>query len=139
MKYNERKGNLFQLDNDKYYFAHCISADYELGAGIAVEFQKRFHLKNDLKRIGSNKYPELLTIDHIFNLVTKRNYWNKPTYDSITRCIHLMREFCKNQKINYLAMPRIGSGLDRLQWSKVREIIEEEFRDLDIEIEVRYL
>lgn len=139
MKYNEQKGDLFQLDNDKYFYAHCISADYELGAGIAVAFQKKFHLKQDLKEFGSGTYPELLIINHVMNLVTKKNYWNKPTYESITKCIQDMRDFCKNVGIKYLAMPKIGCGLDRLSWPKVREIIQREFKDLDIEIEVRYL
>lgn len=136
---NEKKGNLFELDNKKYFFAHCISSDFALGAGIAVEFEKRFNLKKDLKKYTSGKYPELITINHVFNLVTKDKYWHKPTYESITICIQYMRDMCKNCDIKYLAMPRIGCGLDRLQWSKVREIIKEEFKDLDIEIEVRYL
>ena len=136
---NEKKGNLFELDNDKYFFAHCISSDYELGAGIAVEFQKRFHLKQQLKEFGKGEYPQLIIINHVLNLVTKNKYWNKPTYDSITKCIQDMRDFCKQVDVKYLAMPKIGCGLDRLQWGRVREIIREEFDDLDIEIEVRYL
>ena len=36
-------------------------------------------------------------------------------------------------------MPKIGCGLDKLQWGKVREIIKEEFKDVDIQIEIRYL
>lgn len=139
MKYNEQKGNLFELDNDKYFYAHCISADYELGAGIAVAFQKKFHLKSNLNKLGKGNYPELIIINHVLNLVTKKRYWNKPTYKTITKCIRDMRDFCKCVDVKYLAMPKIGCGLDRLQWSKVREIIKEEFKDLDIEIEVRYL
>ena len=42
-------------------------------------------------------------------------------------------------KIKYVAMPKIGCGLDRLQWGKVREIINETFKDLDIEILVCYI
>ena len=136
---NEKKGNLFNLNNDKYFFAHCISADYNLGAGIAVEFQKRFKLRSALKNIGSGTYPELITINHIFNLVTKAKYWHKPTYNSITQCVRNMRDFCKNCDIHYLAMPKIGCGSDGLQWCKVREIIKKEFKDLDIQIEIRYL
>lgn len=136
---NEKKGNLFELDNNKYFFVHCISADFELGAGIAVEFQNRFNLKKDLKKCSSGKCPELITTNHVMNLVTKNKYWHKPTYESITKCIRYMRDMCVNCNIKYLAMPRIGCGLDRLQWCKVREIIKEEFKDLDIEIEVRYL
>lgn len=33
-----------------------------------------------------------------------------------------------------LAMPRIGCGLDRLQWVKVKEIIEEVFANTNVEI-----
>lgn len=136
---NEKKGNLFDLDNKKYFYAHCISADYELGAGIAVEFQKRFNLKKDLKIYGNNTHPSLVVIGNVFNLVTKNRYWHKPTYESITKCIQYMRDMCENCDIKYLAIPKLGCGLDRLQWGKVRDIIKEEFKDLDIEIEVRYL
>lgn len=139
MKFNEKKGDLFELDNNKYFFAHCVSADFELGAGIAVEFQRKFNLKNDLKKTTSGKYPELITINHVMNLVAKKKYYHKPTYESITKCIQYMRDMCRNCNVKYLAMPKIGCGLDRLQWGKVREIIKEEFKDLDIEIEVRYL
>ena len=33
-------------------------------------------------------------------------------------------------------MPLIGCGLDRLQWEKVSEIVQEVFKDIDIEIVV---
>lgn len=38
------------------------------------------------------------------------------------------------EQIQYLAMPKIGCGLDRLQWGKVREIIKDVFNDVNIEI-----
>jgi hypothetical protein len=138
MIFNEKKGNLFELNNDKYFYAHCISSDYRLGLGIAIEFQKRFNLRNALKQFD-NKYPEVIIVNHVFNLVTKDKYWNKPTYDSITKCIEQMAVMCKNLDIKYLAMPKIGCGLDKLNWFKVREIIKEKFADVDIQIEVRYL
>ena len=75
----------------------------------------------------------------VFNLDTKGKYWNKPTYKSITQCIKYMRDYCIKYNIHYLAMPKIGCGLDKLQWGKVREIIKEEFKDVDIQIEIRYL
>ena len=36
MIYKEEIRDLFSVPDD-YYFAHCISADFKLGAGIAVE------------------------------------------------------------------------------------------------------
>ena len=50
-----------------------------------------------------------------------------------------MAFMCKQFNIKKLAMPKIGCGLDRLQWSKVRENIKEAFKDIDIEIVVKYL
>ena len=132
----EKKMNLFEVD-DKYYLTHCISADYALGAGIAVEFAKKFHLKTRLISMGDNKYPSCIFINPVFNLVTKKKYWNKPTYESLQKSLEIMKEMIKEHlkdKKIYLAMPKIGCGLDRLQWGRVREIIEDVFEDMDIEI-----
>ena len=50
-----------------------------------------------------------------------------------------MADFCRKCKVKHLAIPRIGCGLDRLNWSKVKEIIIENSKDQDMTIEVRYL
>ena len=42
-------GNLFKIAKETDYLAHCISRDYALGAGIAVEFQRRFQLREKLR------------------------------------------------------------------------------------------
>lgn len=146
MKYNERKGNLFELDK-KYALAHCISQDCAMGQGIAVQFDKTFngmkstliHVIREYKMKFPVCIPYVSKSRYVFNLVTKKVYYGKPTYKSITACIKEMKYQCEKYDIKYLAMPKIGCGLDRLQWDKVREIIQEEFKDLDIEIEVRYL
>lgn len=143
---NEEKGNLFELDS-KYALAHCISQDCAMGAGIAVQFDEKFRgMKNYCKNVIENNHlsypcviPYLNDNGTIFNLVTKKFYYNKPTDIAITKCIHEMATMCKQYDIKYLGIPKIGCGLDKLQWGKVREIINEEFKDLDIEIEVRYL
>lgn len=143
---NEKKGDLFELD-DKYVLAHCISEDCAMGAGIAIEFQKRYrNMKSYCTRVilsNNLKHPCVIPYFEeevkVFNLITKRVYYGKPTYATLTKCIKEMAFMCKTYNIKYLAMPKIGCGLDRLQWGKVREIIKKEFEDVDIEIEVRYL
>lgn len=45
----------------------------------------------------------------------------------------------KEGNIKYLGIPKLGCGLDKLQWGKVKELIERHFKDLDINIEIRYL
>lgn len=146
MIFNEEKGNLFELDN-KYALAHCISQDCAMGAGIAVQFTKKFKgMKDYCKNVIENNHlsypcviPYLNDNGTVFNLVTKRYYYNKPTYTTITKTIHDMATMCKQYNIKYLAIPKLGCGLDKLQWNKVEEIIKEEFKGMDIQIEVRYL
>ena len=47
MTIKEIKKDLFTMPND-YALAHCISADFALGAGIAKEFDKRFNCRKRL-------------------------------------------------------------------------------------------
>lgn len=53
MIYREEVRDLFSVPED-YYLAHCISADFGMGKGIVVEFNKRFNMK----RILQSKYPD---------------------------------------------------------------------------------
>ena len=133
-----KKQNLFGCAYDRY-LAHCISADYALGAGIAVEFQKRYYLRDVLKQRGTGAYPDCILIASVFNLVTKEKYWDKPTYQSLRQALQKMKDIVVKNDIKKIAMPKIGCGLDRLSWPKVREIVESIFADTDIDILVCYM
>ncbi|GKU76170.1 macro domain-containing protein [Paenibacillus sp. L3-i20] len=135
MNFKEIKKDLFALSDD-YYLAHCISSDAKMGAGIAVEFKKKFKLKS-LQDMANNNPLEIgkcYKAGRALNLITKSKYWHKPTYESITAAIVSMRNVCLDDGITKLAMPQIGCGLDKLQWGKVREIIQETFEDTEIDI-----
>jgi O-acetyl-ADP-ribose deacetylase (regulator of RNase III) len=142
MIYKEETMDLFSVSDD-YYLAHCISADFGMGKGIVVEFNKRF----DMKRKLQSKYPDYVNEWHhnnwcgdcilegrVLNLVTKERYFYKPTYDSLRSALLVCRLECNYNNIKKIAMPIIGCGLDKLQWDKVSEIIKEVFQDSDIEI-----
>lgn len=141
MIYKEETRDLFAVP-EEYYLAHCISADFGMGKGIVVEFNKRF----DMKTILQSKYPNFINDYHhykwggmaliegrVINLITKERYWHKPTYETMREALNIARirlpEDCKK-----IAMPVIGCGLDKLQWNKVSEIIKEVFNNTDIEI-----
>ena len=48
MIYKEENKDLFKVA-DEYYLVHCISADFGMGKGIVVEFNKRFDMKRKLQ------------------------------------------------------------------------------------------
>ncbi len=137
MNVTEKEGDLFELPDD-YALAHCISADARMGKGIAAEFVRRFGLES-LKAKAAETPLEIGACyreGRVMNLVTKAKFSGKPTYDSLTRAVRSLRETCEDGGVRRLGMPRIGSGLDRLRWDKVREIVQKEFADTDIEIVV---
>ena len=130
------KKDLFTMPQG-YYLAHCISADFALGAGIAKVFDNVYNMKFKLYRHYDNyEYNggDALLIDNVFNLVTKQKCWHKPTYDSLRESLEMMREQLELMNVAKLAMPWIGCGLDRLQRDNVYNIICEVFEDMDIEI-----
>jgi len=135
MIYNEVHKDLFNVDKS-YYLAHCIASDFAMGAGIAVQFQKKFSLRNKLIQTGSeNTFPgSCVLIGRVLNLITKSRSSGKPTYESLKSSLIKMHRLCISFNINKIAMPKIGCGLDRLQWGKVKEMLFEIFDDTDIEI-----
>lgn len=143
MIYEEIQADLFTMP-DNYYLAHCISADFGMGKGIVVEFNKRFNMKNKLVKRYENrlnewdneKHGECILEGKVFNLITKRNYWNKPVYDSLIAALKDMRFQAINNNIKFIAMPMIGCGLDRLNWIRVSYIIQKVFSETDITIVV---
>ena len=138
MTIREIRENLFSFEKT-HYLAHCISSDCAMGAGIAVEFERKYKLRSQLQSKGHIIWPTTVLIGKIFNLITKARYWEKPTYETMRVAVHEMRLLCEKNEVKKLAMPKIGCGLDRLHWGAVKAIIEEEFKDLDIEIVVCYL
>lgn len=148
-KIEEVKGDLFDAPwNRSNLFVHCVSADFALGAGIAKEFNRRFDMRNRLKKRYHNPqvgkhYTITYTTEeryyHVANLVTKQNYWDKPTYESLRKALESVEVDVHNFGYKSIAMPAIGCGLDRLQWSKVKPIIEDVFKNRDILITVYFL
>lgn len=146
MTYKMIEGDLFTAPKENY-FAHCISADFALGAGIAVQFQNRYGLREKLRammperdlqsfqsRVGS-----CVLLDNVFNLITKPLCWDKPTYEDLQKSLIAMREMCVRYRINYVAMPQIGCGLDRLEWPKIEKLIREIFAPTNVNITIYYL
>lgn len=121
-------GDLFELAKGKPK-AHCVSADFRMGAGIALQFRERGWAPKINLPVGvvepcarcvaqtSNGGPEVPG-EIVFHLVTKHTYHSKPTTESLRRALDGLRRELEERKIVELWIPRIGSGLDRLSWEK---------------------
>lgn len=150
MKIIEIKKDLFKEKIEKNDFlVHCVSADFKMGAGIAKEFKKKFSIFENQKEKIINEYSKnkngvLILKNNIFfiaNLVTKDKYWQKPTYESLEFSLLNMKKILENNnvKINRLLMPKIGCGLDKLNWSQVKSLLYKIFQDSNFNIYVFFL
>lgn len=121
-----------------------------MGKGIALEFRKRFGRMDELikqhKEVGevatlditpvatANTTATTVQTDDekeknkkkkrcIFYMVTKEKFYQKPTYASLEKCLVALNSLCFKLGICSLSMPRIGCGLDRLQWDDVHSLL----------------
>ena len=146
MKYHEEKMDLLNVPQG-WWLAHCISADFALGAGVAKQINEAFNMREMLKEEVNNQFPfdgvvlpgTCVIIGNVYNLVTKEKYYHKPTLGTLELSLRQMRRHAMRHKIKKIAMPKIGCGLDRLNWDDVKLLIQEIFKDTDIEIMVCYL
>ena len=83
------KKNLFDMPQG-YCFAHCISEDFKLGAGIAVEFNNRYNMRERLETKCDDRglvtyVGKAVKIDNVYNLITKKRCFEKGVYNYLSK------------------------------------------------------
>ncbi|XP_072853537.1 ADP-ribose glycohydrolase OARD1 isoform X5 [Pogona vitticeps] len=73
---------------------------------------------------------------YVYYLITKSKYFYKPTYDNLRKSLEAMKIHSLKNAVTRISMPKIGCGLDRLDWNKVSTMLEEVFEDTDVYITV---
>ncbi|XP_041764703.1 ADP-ribose glycohydrolase OARD1-like [Anopheles merus] len=122
----EIEGDLFSAPKD-HSLAHCVAADLKMGAGIAVRFKQLYGKVDELKAQNAGVGGVAVLADgssrYVYYLITKKTYNLKPTYDDLTKSLRAMKEHMAKSGVGKLAIPRIGCGIDGLEWGKVKEIL----------------
>lgn len=131
----EREGDLLEVP-EHIAIGHCISADYVLGVGVAKQIKKKYGVEQLRKNISTPG--QCVETRHgakrIFHLVTKRWCRELPTYNNLEKSLGALRDKCRETKTPAIALPKIGCGRDKLRYRKVVRIIEEVFKDGDIQV-----
>lgn len=156
MNYHEEVCDLFDVNknnSDPYCLAHCISADFAMAGGIAVQFNTHFDMKLRLVKqykdqiqafdytggivIPMAAYPYVCDNNFmVYNLITKKYVTERPTYEHLKNCLWRMKNLMLMGDYHKLAIPQIGCGIDGLKWNKVSGLIKELFYMTDIEVMV---
>lgn len=110
-----------------------------VSAGLAKTIEKYFGIREALKRacckVGTAEYTKVCGRG-IYNLVTKERYFEKPQEIDLKCALQdLKRQMIKYEE-KFLAIPKLGAGLDRLQLSRVIALIFDVFSETDITIQM---
>lgn len=139
MRYRKVNGDLFNTRN-RFALAHCIGRDLLLGAGIALQFRRKF--PDMIKYLNEHKpdnYPSVIEWTgerHVYNLVTKDSSYGKPTREDFEAALYQLKELIVRDNVEALAIPLIGSYRDRLDWNITEQFILKLFSDTDLDIVV---
>lgn len=118
---------------------HCVATDFNMGSGFALEVRERYGHQAKLRAMKIKKGRTAnvpVGENFIFYLCTKWRSYHLPDLVDLTRCLYHLKAQCKILGVQRLAMPRIGTQNDNLQWSDVSSEITKVFQDSDIEVTV---
>jgi O-acetyl-ADP-ribose deacetylase (regulator of RNase III) len=136
VRIREVTGNLF---SSRECLAHCVSSDFHMGAGIAVQFKSRFGGVSELldQRCSVGQVAYLFRGGRIiFYLVTKARYFHRPTLAALRSCLCELARLCRELRVACLSIPRLGCGLDGLVWEDVKREMYWAFQNMNSQITV---
>lgn len=134
----ELEGDLFSAPKT-HSLAHCVGADLAMGAGIAVKFRETYGKVDELRSQNVKTGGVAILKDQerfIYYLVTKPMSYGSPTYEDLKSSLSAMRSHMEKNEVGKLTIPRIGCGIDGLEWDKVQNELHSVFDESDKEIEI---
>ena len=111
--------------------AHCVSSDFAMGKGLASTLACCYPDLQELKKLPINTFPPGSLVTYfdqkhqrfIYNLVTKRRFVHKLTYETLELSLHPLKRHLKRHNIHELAIPNLGCGYDQLLWPTVFSLL----------------
>ena len=124
--------------------AHCVSSDFAMGKGLASTIARCYPELQELRKLPINTFPSGSLVTYfdqhhqrfIYNLVTKRRFFHKPTYETLELGLQALKQHLKRHNIQELAIPKLGCGYDQLHWPKVFSILFKVFSGSNLTITI---
>jgi O-acetyl-ADP-ribose deacetylase (regulator of RNase III) len=126
------EGDLFAAEGARAW-AHGCNCAGAMGAGIAVEFKRRFPRMFEEYRLrcadGRFGLGDVFVWSEgdltVYNLGTQEHWRKKAQLPALARAVGRMVSLAENGGVERVALPRIGAGLGGLDWPKVRAVLED--------------
>ena len=126
------KGDIFADETIRAY-AHGCNCAGAMGAGIAIEFKRRWPRMFDeyVARCADRRFAlgDVFVWSEgehtIYNLGTQAHWRKKAQIPALAKSLTKMLELASHAGIERVGLPRIGAGLGGLDWTRVKKIIAE--------------
>jgi O-acetyl-ADP-ribose deacetylase (regulator of RNase III) len=141
------QGNILEADVDAV--VNTVNTVGVMGKGIALMFKEKFPenykayeaaCKDGEVQIGRmfvTTSPELTGPRWVINFPTKKHWRHPSKLEWIAAGLKDLRKVIEEKGIRSIAIPPLGSGNGGLEWSEVRQVIEESLGDMvDVEVVV---
>ena len=135
-------GNAKSIPEQPNSIGHCISADTQISKGFAQFLSERVpQLRRTCRRA-------ILLKDQVFrfcnsssrriieNLVRPEEYLDKPDLQTLTTSLQNMQAHATMHGVLTIAIPKIGCGLDQMNWQELVKLLRNIFAFSDIQIAV---
>lgn len=126
------KGDLFATEGLRA-FAHGCNCAGGMGAGIAIEFKRRWPrmFEEYAARCADGRFGlgDVFTWTEddvtIYNLGTQLHWRKKAQLPALAKALRKMVELAPLAGIDRIGLPRIGAGLGGLDWMRVKRVLNE--------------
>lgn len=123
VEYEEVNKDMFDLP-PYYNICYGIPADLSLGSDTARRLDNYYHIVDKISdKFDERCAGETIWIRNLFLLMIANKKYEPITMDNLENCIKDLAQYCINEEISYLAMPFIGCGKGKLDWTDVRTMI----------------
>jgi O-acetyl-ADP-ribose deacetylase (regulator of RNase III) len=137
------KGDLFATEGLTAY-AHGCNCAGAMGAGIAIEFRKRWpRMYEEYALRCADRRFQLGDVfvwsedgATIYNLGTQAHWRKKAQIPALARALRAMTTLATNAGIERIGLPRIGAGLGGLDWVRVKRVLAEVGAETPVKLEV---
>ena len=121
---------------------HCISADARMSKGFVDFLSHRIPgLRSTCRKARLfmvQVYPfwDSTGKRYIYNLVTKEKFCDKPNPSTSSKTLEAMRIHASMNGISTITIPKLGCGLDQMNWQEVVKLLRDNFTHADVQLVV---
>ena len=71
---------------------------------------------------------------YIYSLVHEERFYDKPDLSTLSRTLEELKIHASTNGVSTIALPKLGCGLDQMNWQEVVKLFRDIFADADVQI-----